>query len=1004
MAGMSVASVDRHASVSPPTEAASKRRLTDAEGLAIELLNRVRGEVRFDSGSRALYSTDSSNYRQVPIGVVIPRDADDVIATIATCREFGAPIVSRGGGTSLAGQTCNVAVVMDHSKYFNQLLELNPDQRWARVQPGIVLDTLRDSAEKHHLTFGPDPATHNHCTLGGMIGNNSCGVHSVMAGKTDDNVLELDVLTYEGLRLTVGPTSESELDEIIAAGDRRGQIYAAMRDIATRHADEIRARFPDIPRRVSGYNLPWLLPENGFNVARALVGSELTLVTVLEAKLRLVDSPPARSVVVLGFEDVFAAADAVPEVMASGPIACEGFDRKLVQDSEQRHLAPWADRILPKGDGWLIVEFGGRDRSQADANAQTLIDRFDGRPDGPTSKLFDRADEEAHIWKIRESGLGATAMVPSKPLTFPGWEDSSVPPERLGEYLRSLDRLFDDFGYDADLYGHFGQGVLHCRIDFGLLTKPGIDDFRRFMDQAADLVISMGGSLSGEHGDGQARAELLPKMYGAELVEAFNDLKRAWDPAAAMNPGKVVRPNSITSDLRLGPETFDPPQVGTHFGFADDNGSFAHAAMRCVGVGECRKGGEGTMCPSYMATHEEKHSTRGRARMLFEMMQGDVVTDGWRSDEVKEALDLCLSCKACKSECPVNVDMATYKAEFLSHYWAGRLRPRQAYIFGLLPWWLRIGARMPRLANLATQAPGLRSVAKLVAGIAPERRIPALAEETFSDWFRRRSPDERSLPHAGEEPRRVILWPDTFTDHFHPDSARSAVEVLEAAGWQVELPDGWVCCGRPLYDFGFIGQARALLRRAMRTLRPALRAGVPIVGLEPSCVAAFRDELVELNPELPEAKRLHDSTYLLSEFLAKVATDYQPPQIAGKAVVHGHCQQKAVLDMDAEVNVLRATGLDVEVLDSGCCGMAGNFGFERGEKYAVSVAAGERVLLPAVRQAPADTYVVATGFSCREQIAQLTDRRAMHPADLLAAGLRAADTPDSQPTANRKEV
>jgi Fe-S oxidoreductase len=594
-------------------------------------------------------------------------------------------------------------------------------------------------------------------------------------------------------------------------------------------------------------------------------------------------------------------------------------------------------------------------------------------------------------------------MVPGKALTFPGWEDSAAPPERFGEYLRAIDGLFHEYGYDADLYGHFGQGVLHCRVDFGLLTTPGIEKFRRFLDQAADLVVSMGGSLSGEHGDGQARADLLPRMFGAQIVEAFNDFKRAWDPAGGMNPGKLVHPNDITADVRVSPQLFDPPKVGTHFGFADDKGSFAHVAMRCVGVGDCRKDGDGTMCPSYMVTREEKYSTRGRARMLFEMMQGSVVTSGWRSDEVKDALDLCLACKACKSECPVNVDMATYKAEFLSHYWAGRLRPRQAYVFGLMPWWLRLGARAPRLANFATSAKGLSSVAKMVAGIAPQRRIPPLATETFSEWFRRRAPYERPAPRAGQQERRVILWPDTFTDHFHPGSARSAVEVLEAAGWQVELPPGWVCCGRPLYDFGFIGQARRLLRQAMHTLGPALRDGVPIVGLEPSCVAAFRDELVELNPDLPQAKRLHDSTFLLTEFLTKVDTGYKPPQMSGKAVVHGHCQQKAVLDMDAEIDLLRATGLDLDFLDSGCCGMAGNFGFEAGTKYDVSVAAGERVLLPAVRAADPAAYIVATGFSCREQIAQLTDRQAIHPADLLAAGLRGTDRLNHQSASDRKE-
>jgi FAD/FMN-containing dehydrogenase/Fe-S oxidoreductase len=982
------------------------RQLTDAEGLAIELLNTVAGEVRFDTASRALYATDASNYRQVPIGVVLPRDAADVEATIAACRAFGAPILSRGGGTSLAGQCCNVAVVMDHSKYNNRLLELNAAEHWARVQPGLVLDRLREAAGEHGLTFGPDPATHNHCTLGGMIGNNSCGAHSVMAGKTVDNVLELDVLTYDGTRLTVGPTSPEEIAAITANDDRRGQVYRAMASIAERHADEIRARYPDIPRRVSGYNLDSLLPENGFDVARALVGSESTLMTVLEAKVRLVPEPPAKSLVVLGFATVFDAGDAVPDVMASKPIACEGMDRALVDDARLAGVAREALSLLPQGDGFLLVEFGGADQAEADARAEAMLKSLRRSATDGRTRLLDRHEEEEQMWQLREAGLGATAFAPGKPVTEEGWEDSAVPPERFGEYLRAISNLAERYGVETDMYGHFGQGLLHARFNFDLRSARGVRRFREFVGEAADVVVSMGGSLSGEHGDGQSRAELLPKMFGPQIIGAFEEFKDAWDPAGMMNPGKVVRPNPITSHLRLGPD-YDPPRVATHYTYLKDEGSFAHAAYRCVGIGECRKD-EGTMCPSYMVTRDELHSTRGRAHLLFEMMRGarpqpgaaagdgPIITDGWRSEEVHQALELCLSCKACKSECPTGVDMATLKSEFLSHYWAGRLRSRAAYAFGLMPWWLKLGGRLPGLANFATQTRGLATLAKLAAGVARERTIPRLAPQTFSDWFATRHAPARYLPNG-----RVVLWPDTFTDHFHPDTARAAVEVLEAAGYSVELPSGWVCCGRPLYDFGFIGQARGLLKRAMKTLGPALRQGVPIIGLEPSCMAAFRDELTELFPGRAEAQRLHDGSFLLTEFLARHAPGYAPPRMHGRAIVHGHCQQKAVLDFDGEVDLLRRTGLDLEVLDSGCCGMAGAFGFEAGEKYEVSVKAAERVLLPKVRGAPSNTWIITPGFSCREQIGQLSERAAIHPAEVLAAGLRQAEARSRPPTAAR---
>jgi FAD/FMN-containing dehydrogenase/Fe-S oxidoreductase len=984
----------------PAAPAAPPAPSGDAASLADELRRRVSGEVRFDDGSRALYSTDASNYRQIPIGVVVPREVSDVVETVATCRRFGVPIVSRGGGTSLAGQTCNVAVVIDWSKYLNRIVDLDVANQRARVLPGCVLDHLRDEAWKHHLTFGPDPATHSHNTLGGMIGNNSCGVHSVMAGKTDDNVEELEILTYDGLRLRVGMTTDEDYARIIQEGGRRGEIYARLKNLRDRYGDLIRARFPDIPRRVSGYALHQLLPEKGFNVARALVGTEGTCVTVLEATLRLVPWPRARTLLILGYNDIFDAGDHVPLVLDHRPIALEGVDQELTELSVMMGLHPSAIRRLPKGNGWLFVEFGGDTKAESDDKAQQLMESLKKRPDAPSMKLIDNVADEDAMWKVRESGLGATTFLPGPrhKIAWPGWEDSAVAPAKLGGYMRDFRKLLDRYEYHGSLYGHFGDGCLHTSTDFDLETPEGIHKFRSFIEDAADLVVRYGGSLSGEHGDGQARGELLGKMFGPELVQAFGEFKAIWDPTNKMNPGKVVDPYPLDSNLRLGVGYNPPADLKTHFSFIpDDNlGSFARATLRCVGVGDCRKTNTGTMCPSYMVTREEKHATRGRARLLFEMLRGEVIRDGWRSEEVKEALDLCLSCKGCKGDCPVNVDMATYKAEFLSHYYAGRLRPRTGYAFGLIMYWACAASLAPWLANLGTQLPLVSDLMKAALGIAPQRRIPAFAPTTFQTWFRQRgarNPDNHGAVltrYASSVTRPspdVILWPDTFNNHFFPDTAAAAVEVLEAAGFRVSVPEGFFCCGRPLYDYGMLDLAKRRLQDTIAKLRPWIRAGTPIVVLEPSCATVFRDEMPNLFPHDEDAKRLQRQVLLLSEFLAQKAPDFAPPKLARRALVHGHCHHKAIMKMTDEVATLRKTGLDFTVLDSGCCGMAGAFGFEAGDHYDVSMKVGERVLLPAVRQAADDTLIVTDGFSCREQIAQTTNRRAMHLAEVLRLAL-----------------
>jgi FAD/FMN-containing dehydrogenase/Fe-S oxidoreductase len=930
-----------------------------------DLRRAVEGETRFSPGDRGLYSATGANYRQVPIGVVIPRTVDDVIATVATCREHGAPLLSRGGGTGLAGQTTNVAVVIDFSKYLNKVVEIDAERKLARVEPGLILDHLRHEAERdHQLTFGPDPSTHEYCTFGGMIASNSCGVRSVMAQfygpgpRTSDNVHELDVLLHDGRRLTLreGTSGDPEIDRRLEG----------LRD---RYADRIRARYPDIPRRVSGYNLDDLLPEKGFHVARAASGTESTCVTILGATVHLLDSPPVRSLLVLAYGSVAEAGDGVMKVLEHKPLGLEGVDETLVTAMTMLGKHKQDLSLLPDGRGWLLAEFGGETKDEADDRARALMQELTPGKDGLTGmRLYDDPPAERHVWEVRESGLGATAFVPGKPDTYEGWEDSAVPPERLGEYLRAIGPLAGKYGYESALYGHFGQGCIHARWNFDLRTKEGIEAYRRFVDEAADLVLSLGGSLSGEHGDGQSRAELLPKMFGDELVQAFREFKSIWDPEGKMNPGKVVDPYRITDNLRLGTD-FAPPPVKTRFSYSPDNGSFAHAVTRCVGIGKCRRTEGGVMCPSYMVTREEKHTTRGRAHLLWEMLNGEEL-ELWRDKEVFEALDLCLSCKGCTHDCPVNVDMPTLKAEFLSHYYQGRLRPRTAYAFGLIDQAARVASKAPALVNLVTRT----RLAKLAMGVSPKREIPPFASPTLKEWFA-----SRPLPNGGG--RRVILWADTFTNFFHAPIGIAAVEALEDAGCNVVISQEHLCCGRPLYDYGMLSLARRYAERVVSHLRDDIRAGTPVVGIEPSCVAVFKDEVRKLKTLDEDAARLSEQTFHLSEFLEQL--EYEPPTLVGKALLHGHCHHKATGGISPERKLLEKMGLEVEELESGCCGMAGGWGYEP-DHYEVSVACGERVLLPKVREASAETLIVADGFSCRSQIEQCdTGREGMHLAEVM---------------------
>ncbi len=957
----------------------------DVDGLEQRLREHVTGEVRFDAGSKAMYATDASNFRQVPIGVVIPKTLDDVVETHAACAAFGAPLLSRGCGTSLSGETVNFALVIDHSKYLTRIDDPDEQARSVVVEPGAVNEHVNEHCGKWNLVFGPDPSTHQYCTIGGNIGNNSCGIHSVQAQlygpgpRTSDNLEALEVLTYEGDRFWVGCGEEDQLDEIIKAGGRKGEIYAALRDLRDRYADEIRRVYPsvdELPRRVSGYNLDELLPEKGFNVARALTGTEGTCATVLQARLLLTPAMLERTLVVIAYDDICTAAEDIPAITEWKPIALEAMDRQLFEQEQHKNMHPSALSEMPEdAHAWLMVEFGSDASTESDARACEFKDWLveQGHAERRVSLFEDRSQEQA-LWEVREGGLGATAFSAETGDHWPGWEDSAVPPDKVAPYLRDLKKLYAKHGLAGAIYGHLGQGCIHSRINFGLRDADGLASYRAFMEEAADLVISYGGSLSGEHGDGQQRAELLERQYGPALVQAMREFKGIWDPQWRMNPGKVVDPYRFDENLKLGTD-YEPWRPETKFSYRQDGFDFAHATVRCVGVGKCRTpGGVDVMCPSFIATNEERYTTRGRARLLFEMLQGEVLKDGWRSPEVYEALDLCLACKGCTSDCPVHVDMPTYKAEFLFHHWARRLRPRYAYAFGFIDQVARVASAIPGVVNWFTQTEPFAGIAKRVAGLSPERVIPTFAPVTLQQWFR----DREAINPDGP---RVVLWPDTFNNHFHTDVGVACVEAIEAAGWRVVMPEGHVCCGRPLYDYGFLNVAERYLRGTLETLKEEIRAGTPIVGMEPSCLAVFKDELEKMLPHDDDASRLAHNSYHFSEFFRKY--DIEPPKLERSALVWGHCHHKATGTMKPELDLLVDMGLTTDEVTGGCCGLAGSWGFEAGH-HDLSIKIGENALLPAARDAEKSTIIVANGFSCKTQIAQgNTGRRALHVSQLM---------------------
>ncbi|MGW0293205.1 FAD-binding and (Fe-S)-binding domain-containing protein [Streptomyces tuirus] len=949
--------------------------------LEAELRGAVRGEVGFDVTSRALVTMDASNYRRVPRGVVAPVDADDVAAVLAVCREHGVPVVARGGGTSIAGQATGTGVVLDFTRHMNRLVDLDPEARTAVVQPGLVLDRLQEAAAPHGLRFGPDPSTHGRCTLGGMIGNNSCGSHSVAWGTTADSVRELDVVTARGGRLRLGRDWAGAPD--------------GLRELAEGELARLRTGFPELPRRISGYALDALLPENGADVARSFCGSEGTLGVLTEAVVGLVEAPRARALAVLAYADESAAAEAAAGLLPFGPLTVEGMAADLVPSTAE----------LPRGGAWLFVETGGESAGEARARAEAIVRAADVLD---ALVVTDPAGQRA-LWRIREDASGTATRMPDGTEAWPGWEDCAVPPARLGAYLRDFRALMAAHGLRGTPYGHFGDGCIHVRIDFDLLTAPGVARFRRFSEELADLVAAHGGSLSGEHGDGQARAELLPRMYGAEMVGLFERVKGVWDPDDLLNPGMLVRPAPLDSGLRFSVLPREPVDVA--FGYPADGGDFSAAVRRCVGVAKCRTtsvSGSGVMCPSFRATGAEEHSTRGRARLLHEMLAGEVVTDGWRSEEVRDALDLCLSCKGCRSDCPVGVDMATYKAEFLHRHYAGRRRPAAHHALGRLPEWLRAVSRTHTagLVNALSAIPPLAWAAKRLGGLAPERGIPRVAARTFSGWWERR-PARR--PDARGEV--VVLWPDTFTEHLSPAVGQAAVRVLEAAGLRVALPPtvrlekppvgdgrtvaldplsllrgrGRVCCGLTYVSTGQLDRARAVMRRTLDLMEPVLETDAPVVVLEPSCAAALRTDVPELLHDDPRAARLAAKVLTFAETLERHAPGWTPPRVDRPVAGQTHCHQHAVLG-DAADRRLRDAALLTGELSGGCCGLAGNFGFEKGH-FEVSAACAEEQLLPSVRDAPDGTVVLADGYSCRTQLEQLAGVRGRHLAEVLAEAL-----------------
>ena len=940
-------------------------RTAVVDSLHAELRRAGIGDVRVDATSRAAYSSDASLYRVTPTAVVFPTHADEVAATLAVCRSSAVPVTARGGGTSIAGNAVGAGVVMDFSRYMNRVLSVDPDTRTAVVQPGVVQAALQKAAAPHRLRFGPDPSSHARCTIGGMIGNNACGTRALGYGRTSDNVLGVRALSAAGQTLTLGPqpSSSAELDEV-AALTRSG-------------LGTIRTQFGRFGRQVSGYALETLLPENRFDVARLMAGSEGTLTVLTEATVRLVNEPAHRVLVVLSYPDIATAGDATPAILEHRPTACEGIDSRIVDIVRERKGAA-AVPPLPDGGAWVFVEVVGDSAGEVQDRAVRL-----GTSCAATDFLVvEDPVRAAALWRIREDGAGLSARSVRGRPAHAGWEDAAVPPDRLGAYLRDFDALMADFDVTGMPYGHFGDGCMHVRIDLPLDRPGGTAVFREFMFAAAQLVTGYGGSLSGEHGDGRARSELLPMMYSPEALALQAAVKRAFDPDNLLNPGVMVEPAPLDADLRIpaAPPVRDRLALASH----DDEGDFTQAVHRCTGVGKCRADNTatgGVMCPSYLATREEKDSTRGRARVLQEMLNGSDVRGGWRSPEVHEALDLCLSCKGCASDCPTGVDMASYKSEVLHQSYKGRLRPASHYSLGWLPRWAGLARFAPRVVNAAARLAGPAGLS--VAGVDRRRNIPPFARQTFRSWFADNVPADA----PGDE---VLLFVDSFTNHFTPGIGVDTVRVLQDAGYAPRLTGKQQCCGLTWITTGQLDAARRILGRTVAALAPFADRGVPIVGMEPSCTAVLRSDAVELVGA--GAAEVGAATRTLAELLT--ARGWQPPPLHGlRVVAQPHCHHHSVMGWSPDAALLAAAGAQLDRL-GGCCGLAGNFGVEKGH-YEVSVAVAEQQLLPAVRAAEPGTTILADGYSCRTQLDDLAERPGMHLAQLLASRLPGATAPSA---------
>ncbi|MGO4187403.1 FAD-binding and (Fe-S)-binding domain-containing protein [Pseudarthrobacter sp. TAF60_1] len=930
--------------------------------------------LREDLTTRVAYVSDASIYRRVPAAVVEPSSVEEIREALRIATERGWSVTCRGGGTSVAGNAIGDGLIIDTSRHFNQILSIDPEARTARIRPGVVCDTLRDAAEPFGLTYGPDPSTHSRCTVGGIFANNACGSHSVAWGTAADNIVSLKLMLADGREIEIGADYCS--DPVIENQLKR------LRD---KHLGILRTELGQFARQVSGYGLHHLLPENGFNVARAMAGTEGTCGIITELTVRLVERPRATALAVLGFSDVFAAATAAPLLRQPGVYTVEGMGADLLAALRSRPGHATAGSELPEGGGWLYVEVGGETPADARDAARALVDDLarDGRI--VDSVVVTENNQARALWRIREASAGIVTRLPDGGEAWPGWEDSAVPPEHLADYLRDLYKILDSHGLRGIPFGHFGEGCVHIRIDFSLGSEEGVLGYRKFVEEAATLVARYGGSVSGEHGDGRARSELLPLMYSAETLSAFAQFKNIFDNANFFNPGVLVDPEPLDQGIRPGPgnRTFELTPVHA---FSHDGGSFAGATNRCVGVGLCRSD-VGSMCPSYQVTRDEVHSTRGRARALGEMLRGESVTDGWRSKETLEALDLCLSCKACSTECPVNVDMSTYKAEFLHHHYKGRIRPMAHYAMGWLPLTSRLLEAIPGAARFANWTLGFRPVEELVkrlVGIEPKRRMIHFAPQTLRKWFKKR---ESSVTHSVDPDQpTVMLWPDTFNNFNSPGVGQAAVEVLEALGYRVVLPAGQVCCGLTWHSTGQLDIAKRVITQTLNALGPALDANMPIIGLEPSCTVMLTDEITELLPDDPRAAKLASQVVTLADIVATHQGPWPFGEINIKAISQVHCHQEAKGSYDPDKAVLQKLGVDTDIIESGCCGLAGNFGFEPGH-WDVSQALGERELFPKVRGKDGGTIVLADGFSCRTQVTQGTGAEASHLAEVLKLAL-----------------